>query len=232
MHGSILPAGPPPAGVVSNFVDPVNHAPNLIACNIVLLVVSIIVVGLRVLSRTILTDWRLGWDDIIMVLALVGTIIFGAFVIVTTHYGLGRHMWDVPLDVYTPHYLWWIMATFAACPASYYFVKISILCFYLRVFQLQATKRYIVYGLMVYCTLYYWVAFSTVVGLCNVKNREWDITVTMNCFGDGKLVFAIGGLDLVADAMLLGFPIPMVVKLRISWAQRIYLLAVFLAGLT
>ena len=123
------------------------------------------------------------------------------------------------------------MATFAACPASYYFVKVSICLFYLRVFQLQAKLRYIIYALIGYCTIYYWVAFSTVIGLCNVRNRKWDITVTMNCFAYGKLTFAIGGLDLVADAIILAFPIPMVVKLRISWPQRIYLLFVFLAGL-
>ena len=57
------PAGPPPPGVHSNFVNPVNHAPNLIACNVILLVVSTLVVGARILSRTLLTDWRLGWDD-------------------------------------------------------------------------------------------------------------------------------------------------------------------------
>ena len=125
----------------------------------------------------------------------------------------------------------WIMATFAACPASYYFVKISILLFYLRVFQLQAKLRYIIYALMAYCTIYYWVAFSTIISLCNARNRQWDITVTMNCFAYGKLTFAIGGLDLVADVLILAFPIPMVLKLRISWPQRIYLLFVFLAGL-
>lgn len=63
MAASIEPAGPPPVGTTSNFVDPVNMAPNLIACNIVLLVVSVFVVAARILSRTVLTDWRLGWDD-------------------------------------------------------------------------------------------------------------------------------------------------------------------------
>ena len=125
----------------------------------------------------------------------------------------------------------WIMATFAACPASYYFVKLSILFFYLRVFNLQAKLRYFIYALMGYCTIYYWVAFSTVLGLCNARNREWSLTASMNCFGYGKLTFAIGGLDLVADAIILAFPIPMVLKLQISWGQRIYLLFVFLAGL-
>ena len=231
MDGHIIPAGPPPPGVHSNFVDPLNYSSNLVACNVVLLIVSIFIVGARIISRTVLTDWRLGWDDYFMVLALIGTAIFTSFVITTTHYGLGRHIWDVPMSTYTPDYLWWIMATFAACPASYYFVKISVLFFYLRVFQLQMKLRYIIYGLFAYCTIYYWVAFSTVIGLCNVQNRTWDITVTMNCFAYGKLTFAIGSLDLVADAMLLAFPIPMVLKLRITWPQRTYLLFVFLAGI-
>ena len=63
MSEQILPAGPPPVGISSNFFDPVDRAPNLIACNIVLLIFSVIIVGARILSRTVLTDWRLGWDD-------------------------------------------------------------------------------------------------------------------------------------------------------------------------
>ena len=123
------------------------------------------------------------------------------------------------------------MATFAACPPAYYFVKISVLLFYLRVFQLQARLRYVIYALMVYCTVYYWLSFAAIVGLCNARNREWDMSKTMNCFAYGKLTFVIAGLDLVNDAIVLAFPIPMVLKLRISWAQRIYLLFVFLAGI-
>ena len=56
--------------------------------------------------------------------------------------------------------------------------------------------------------------------------------MTMNCFAYGKLVFAIGGLDLVADILVLAFPVPLVLKLQISWPQKIYLLVVFLFGLT
>lgn len=121
----------------------------------------------------------LGWDDYMIILSLIGTAIFSSFVITTTHYGLGRHIWHVPLSDYAPNYLWWIMATFAACPVSYYFVKMSILFFYLRVFPLQAKLRYVVYTLFAYCTIYYGVAFSTVIGLCKLKNRTWDITVSM-----------------------------------------------------
>lgn len=166
-----------------------------------------------------------------MLLAYIGTVIFSAFMITTTTYGLGTHIWDVPLSTYSPHYLWWMMATFAACPASYYFVKLSVLFFYLRVFALKPRYRYIIYGLFFYCTIYYGVAFATIIGLCNLKNKTWDITVSMNCFAYGELTFAIGGLDLVADAIILAFPVPMVWRLKISWAQRAYLLFIFLAGI-
>lgn len=124
------------------------------------------------------------------------------------------------------------MATFAACPASYFFVKLSILFFYLRVFELQAILRYMIYALFAYCTTYYSVAFFTIIGLCNANNRAWDITVTMNCFVYGKLAFAIGGLDFIADALVLALPVPQLLKLQISWPQRIYLLFIFLFGLT
>ena len=124
------------------------------------------------------------------------------------------------------------MATFAACPAAYFFVKLSILFLYLRVFSLQAKLRYLVYALFAYCTLYYGVAFFAIISLCNSHNRDWDMSVTMNCFAYGKLVLAIGGLDLIADFLVLAFPIPMVLRLHMSWPQRIYLLVVFLAGLT
>ena len=94
MDGQLVPAGPPPPGVLSNFVDPVDNGPDLIACNVVLLIVSIFVVIARMVSRTVLTDWRLGWDDYTIIMALIGTGIFTSFVVTTTHYGLGKHIWD------------------------------------------------------------------------------------------------------------------------------------------
>ena len=160
MAAQIQPAGPPPVGTLSNFADPLNMAPNLIACNVVLLIVSVLIVVARILSRTVLTDWRLGWDDClssssneIVAMSLltyerydtrfsgrdlkghVGDTIFiqslgrhsdihifryyksvipslGAswrFMLTyasATNYGLGRHMWDVPMETYTPNYLW------------------------------------------------------------------------------------------------------------------------------
>lgn len=125
----------------------------------------------------------------------------------------------------------WIMASFAACPASYYWVKLSVLLFYLRVFPPYRRTRYTIYALIAYCTFYYWLAFGAVVGLCNAKNRDWDINSTMNCFAHGPLLIAIGAMDLVSDFLVLAFPVPFLIKLQLSWPQKIYLLVVFGAGL-
>ena len=81
MYGQIQSAGPPPFGVHSNFVDPVNYAPNLVICNVILLVFSTLLVAARVVSRNVLTDWKLGWDDYMIILSLIGTAIFTSFVI-------------------------------------------------------------------------------------------------------------------------------------------------------
>ena len=59
-----LAAGPPPAGIISNFENPsADYSSQIIACNVILLVIGILFVSARVVSRTLLTEWRLGWDD-------------------------------------------------------------------------------------------------------------------------------------------------------------------------
>ena len=65
-----ISAGAPPAGVVANLVDAVNCSSIVVVCNAILLVVSSLVVAARITSRTVLTDWRLGWDDCICSLPL------------------------------------------------------------------------------------------------------------------------------------------------------------------
>lgn len=164
----------------------------------------------------------MAWDDT-----------YGMFLWRPTHHDIFGLAHDRPcFGQITDSICQWIMATFAACPASYYFVKLSILFFYLRIFPLRANLRYMVYALFAYCTIYYGVAFFAIIGLCNVYNRGWDITASMNCFAYGKLTLAIGGLDLIADFLVLAFPVPMVLKLRVSWPQRVYLLVIFLCGIT
>lgn len=131
----------------------------------------------------------------------------------------------------TSDHLQWIMAAMAGCPASYYCIKMSILLFYLRVFPPTKKIRYTVYGLMAYCTVYYGIAFIATTTMCNLENRTWDITMQMNCFSYGDLSLTLGGMDLISDALILAFPIPMVWRLQLSWQKRVYLLCVFLCGI-
>lgn len=57
-----IPVLPPPVGVLSNFVNPKNLAPSLIAVNATFLPLMIIAVAIRIYSRGLIVH-ALGWDD-------------------------------------------------------------------------------------------------------------------------------------------------------------------------
>ena len=63
MASPIEPALPPPPGIVSNFLNPDDLGPHLVSCTITLTVIGCLLVTARIVSRTVLTSWRLGWDD-------------------------------------------------------------------------------------------------------------------------------------------------------------------------
>ena len=52
----------------------------------------------------------------------------------------------------------------------------------------------------------------------------------MNCADYERLTLTLGLLDLGTNVLVLAFPIPMVLRLKISAAQRVYLLVIFLFG--
>ena len=57
-----IPALAPPAGVLSNFNNPVSLAPSLVAVNAIFLSLMVIAVTIRIYSRRFIVH-ALGWDD-------------------------------------------------------------------------------------------------------------------------------------------------------------------------
>lgn len=65
----------PPADVIAtlpspNYINPVEHAPVTTVVNVVLLPLCVIIIGLRIFSRTKIAK-SFGLDDVLIVLALV-----------------------------------------------------------------------------------------------------------------------------------------------------------------
>ena len=69
-----VPAGAPPSGVISNFSDPKTLSTSVITLNSIFLSLMLIVVGIRLYSRAIISH-AVGWDDCkcsVMILSSTG----------------------------------------------------------------------------------------------------------------------------------------------------------------
>lgn len=115
-----------------NYVDPPTHGPALIVVNAIFMSLVFMAVALRFYCRSTTGTMRLGWDDIMIGIALVFTMGMTAVVVLAgTAYGWDRHLWDIPPDVITRANIVAFVAklvfTFAAT-----FTRLSLCCFYYR----------------------------------------------------------------------------------------------------
>ncbi|OAX82623.1 hypothetical protein ACJ72_03030 [Emergomyces africanus] len=127
-----VPAAPPPPGVQSNFIDPVSRGGQGIVVNAVFLPLAVLAVCVRLLTRGICLR-HIGFDDYVMVFALLCVIAFAIVMIISINYGLGKHLWDVPLSRHIS-YLRNTVGESILYICGTAGVKISIILFYLRIF--------------------------------------------------------------------------------------------------
>lgn len=114
---------------------------------------------------------------------------------------------------------------FALCPL----IKISIICFYRRVFTIPIFQR-ISFGLN--CLIGSWgAAIFIACGLqCRPLRAYWDQTVDGKCF-DGQLFIIVNQVfNVVMDFVILGLPVPMIWNLQRHWRDKLALNGVFAIG--
>ncbi len=84
-----------------NYVNPPNNGPGLLAIFGICLALSWTMVPLRLYCRTSLLKAS-GLDDVFMICALVLATLMSIFSIMVVHYGVGKHLYDVPLQDMEP----------------------------------------------------------------------------------------------------------------------------------
>lgn len=114
------------------------------------------------------------------------------------------------------------------------FTKISILCLYVRIFKVNKTFRALCYGMMGFTVVYLLLFFFLFAFNCNPPARTWHLigwTGGGSCFNNIKTGYAIGGINIFTDVVLLVMPLPLLWKLKIPRTQRIGLISIFCTGL-
>src|ERR1700712_3863358 len=125
----------PPSVIASwptpNYINPPNRGPALEYVGIVFSVLALTVVSARIYSRLFITRAP-GWDDILIVAGLAGSIAMTVMVIIANKlFFSGRHVWDIPPSTFAPHRLnVWISEWLFVLAGTA--IKISVLLFYRR----------------------------------------------------------------------------------------------------
>ncbi|KAH8674125.1 hypothetical protein BX600DRAFT_509319 [Xylariales sp. PMI_506] len=215
----------PPEGVDLNASRVVSN--NTIG--IILFILSVIFVGLRLLTRVRYQRVVLGLDDYLMCLGLALNAGNLACCIAGGYWGLGRHIWA--LNAYDMRQISIITFAYVFIYAwSVCIIKFSILAFYRRIFGMTwlgwwcvfLTLGYLITNLItlpLYCKplSFYWNQYyASVQGVVQVN--------------EAKFYLGIGIINLFGDICILTIPIAEVAKLQMRKVEKVAVCFMFLLG--
>ncbi|KAF3358585.1 hypothetical protein HYQ45_002755 [Verticillium longisporum] len=230
MQDGVMYVAPVPEGYVR---DPTT-APQVTA----LMIVSGVSFALAVLS-TIARIWTraaiirmVSLDDYLMIGALLCGTALVAFVWHMLNWGLGKHLWNVPMtpDFYPNFALSNVLAAIFFCLATG-LAKGSILLFYLRIFP----SRKMIWTV--------WVLFGFTVGYslacalvnvfsCNPIAGSWALehAATAVCINRPVFYFVQASLGIFTDITTVVCPLPVLKTLRLPLKQKIGVAVVLSMG--
>lgn len=112
---------------------------------------------------------------------------------------------------------------------SLMFIKLSILCFYIRIFNV---KPFVIASTAVACLVVLWALSVILCGflLCRPFEYNWDQSIDGSCGDQIKSYIITGALNIVTDALVLGLPLPMIWKLKVNLRSKIALTGIFAIG--
>lgn len=112
---------------------------------------------------------------------------------------------------------------------SLMFIKLSILCFYIRIFNVKSFI-FVARGVGVIVVLWALSVIFCGFFLCQPFAYNWDQTIHGSCGDQIKSYIITGALNICTDVLVLGLPMPMVWKLQVPTRSKIALTGVFTIG--
>ncbi|KAK0516327.1 hypothetical protein JMJ35_000930 [Cladonia borealis] len=248
-----LPAASPSPGVVSNLDNLPSRALDLYIGMGTCIAVTTVLLALRMYAKLVVTD-KPGWEDcetrhsiIIQMLTavvacLIGFTLFVAQIAVTftitgPHGALGTHVWDTTIGQYTKAYEQKSLVTIDLYPAAAFFIKLSLFLLYLRLFKPNRFTRWLNYGGIITCGLFY---SASIIGNCVMfiptpgqpnNNSAWLLRASE--YSHRILILSVvqSVFGTLSDIYLLVIPIQMIFQLHFPIERKIGVSAVFMIGI-
>ncbi|ORY72149.1 uncharacterized protein BCR38DRAFT_383396 [Pseudomassariella vexata] len=204
-----------------------DRGPELTGTTTALLVLATVFVGLRFWARYTVR-YELGLDDLTVMLALVFAFITGAINYSMITQGLGRHASTLPLDQLTLFFKL-LLAFECIYVTSITLVKLSLLVMYKRIFPGRTFRlASIALGSVI---IGWWISIVAVsVFQCKPISKAWLPSIEGTCINLKASFIGNAVPNILTDIGILCLPMTQVWHLKVTWAQRISLCAMFLLG--
>ncbi|PKS10362.1 hypothetical protein jhhlp_002113 [Lomentospora prolificans] len=216
-------------------VDPVVYAKDqqrqdgLVITAAVFTSISFVVVFLRSITRFILIR-KAGWDDYLMLVAMVLSIGYFAEVLV----GKANHIGHAITTLTVDNMLNLIKVTLGI-QLTYYgaisAIKISILCMYLR-FLASQKSRMLAYGTIGFHVVFFIICIAVTASQCRPIHKMWDLdgSVEGTCVNTTAFFYFTSGFNIITDIWILALPIKALVKINRPQKEKIALILIFGVG--
>ncbi|CAD0024878.1 unnamed protein product [Aureobasidium pullulans] len=175
-----VPAATPPNGTTSNFVNPPSVGNRQTITNIITLIIMIVVVLLRLYTRIFIVK-SVGYDDWAMIVSLLICITAIALYQALVHLGMGRHLYDVPVALFSPHFLRLYLIASVFYSSSMLSIKVAIMLLYRRLFPIQ-NFYWRWWAVFLFAVGYSVAGILTEIFDCTPVHFQWDI------FAEGKCI--------------------------------------------
>ncbi|KAH8164041.1 hypothetical protein CIB48_g4207 [Xylaria polymorpha] len=181
-----------------------------------------IVVALRCFTR-----WKYsqrGWDDYLMVLALLQALVATIVDFVAVNNGLGRHTYYLsPPEAVNQQFYSLLAQVF--CVHGLSFAKLSIVVSYLRVLRDSGSRlhQFVLWTTGITVFIVNTVVIITFYAACNPTLKAWDRSVSGTCWAPTKrIAFLIlqGAFSAFTDFFLAFYPFFFLRKLRLRWRTK------------
>ncbi|KAK4222301.1 hypothetical protein QBC38DRAFT_460529 [Podospora fimiseda] len=195
---------------------------------------AVLAIVFRVVARVVTTAY-FWWDDIAAFFAIACCAAFTVINVESIHAGMGKDVWFVPFDNITK-VLRFFYVEMLLYTVTRFFIRSSIILFYLRVFPRKNNNRLglIIIGTLIFNVIYNVSFFFAVLFQCRPISFFWHAWEGHHdqghCGNANILAWVAASTGILYDLWLLALPFPQLLKLKLHWRKKIMAGAMFLVG--
>ena len=185
--------------------------------------------ALRLYTRGRINRASWGWDDYTALLTLPFSIAYGALLGVATRHGMGLHAWDMTGELRDEYQKWIFIASCTYLPSLLGY-KMSILCLYVRIFDVDRRFRHATWAVMFVTAGYLFCNFWTQIFGCRPIAKYWKPDLPGHCIRTLEADYGYGSLNFITDLIIFILPLPMVWRLQLSRRDKMGISVIFMMG--